>query len=201
VIFVEPEERHQGLICVLSEGTGPFASICRFMVRYNIDLFLQRPVLRQWLSHGKVYREASERQSSRFELFFDLLFVGIVHKIAEAAAEEPTGIGFAKYVLTFCPAFSIWGKCTPELHVIVSNFFFKIIADVRDIANQFANDDVTQRAYILWIMVLLVGYSNNGSTIQWGVSENGGETSIDAQSTIAMHWTLGFFVAAKFSKG
>lgn len=123
VIFVEPEERHQGLICVLSEGTGPLAPICRFMVRYNVDLFLQRPVLRQWLSHGKVYREASERQSSRFELFFDLLFVGIVHQIAEAAAEEPTGIGFAKYVLTFCPAFSIWGKRAPELHVIVSDFF------------------------------------------------------------------------------
>ena len=118
VIFVEPEERHQGLICVLSEGTGPLAPICRFMVRYNIDLFLQRPVLRQWLSQGKIYREASTRQSSRFELFFDLLFVGIVHQIAEATAEEPTGIGFAKYVLTFCPAFSVWGKRVLELHVI-----------------------------------------------------------------------------------
>ena len=155
------------------------------MVKYNIDQFLQRPVLHQWLSNGKIYREASERQSSRFELFFDLLFVGIVHQIAEAAAEEPTGIGFAKYVLTFCPAFSIW-------------------ADVRDTANQFANEDVTQRAYILWIMILLVGYSNNASTIEWGVSVNGEEAttaSIDAQSTTAMQWTLGFFVVAKLSKG
>lgn len=155
------------------------------MVKYNIDQFLQRPVLHQWLSHGKIYREASERQSSRFELFFDLLFVGIVHQIAESAAEQPTGIGFAKYVLTFTPAFSIW-------------------ADVRDIANQFANEDVTQRAYILWIMVLLVGYSNNASAIEWGLPVDGGEAttgSIDSQSTAAMRWTLGFFVVAKISKG
>jgi hypothetical protein len=131
-------------------------------------------------------REASERQSTRFELFFDLLFVGIVHQIAEAAAEEPTGIGLAKYILTFCPAYSVW-------------------ADVRDTANQFGSDhDVTQRAYILWIMILLVGYSNNASTIEWGQSNDGGQASaksIDAQSTTAMQWTLGFYAAAKLSKG
>jgi hypothetical protein len=186
IIFVDPEERKEGLICSFSQGTGFVASICRFIVKYNIDQFVQRPVLRQWLSKGKVYREASERQSSRFELFFDLLFVGIVHQIAEAAAEEPTGIGFAKYVLTFCPAYSIW-------------------ADVRDTANHFADSDaVTQRAYILWIMVLLVGYSNNANTIRWGVPVDGGNVGawdIDAQSASATRWTLGFFVVAKLSKG
>ena len=156
---------------------------CRILVKYNIDQFLQRPVLRQWLQNGKVYREAGERASSRFELFFDLLFVGIVHQISEGAAAEPTGIGFVKYVLTFTPAFSIW-------------------SDVRDMANQFANDDVTQRAYILWIILLLVGYSNNATSIQWGVPEGGeGNLDITRQSTIAMNWALGFFVVAKFSKG
>lgn len=127
-------------------------------------------------------QEASERQSSRFELFFDLLFVGIVHQIAEAAAEQPTGIGFAKYVLTFAPAFSIWG-------------------DVRDTANQFANDDSTQRAYILWIMILLVGYSNNASAVEWDKGENSTAGSVSESSTAAIRWTLGFFVAAKLSKG
>ena len=106
-----------------------------------------------------------------------------MHQISEGAAEEPTGIGFAKYVLTFTPAFSIW-------------------SDVRDMANQFANDDVTQRAYILWIMLLLVGYSNNATSIRWGVPEGGeSRTGISRQSTIAAHWALGFFVLAKASKG
>lgn len=138
-------------------------------------------MLHQWLVGGKIYREASERQSSRFELFFDLLFVGIVHQIADSAADEPTGIGFAKYILTFAPAFSIW-------------------ADVRDLANQFANDDVTQRAYILWTMILLVGYSNNASSIEWGVDGEGVDV-VSEGSMAAIRWTLGFFVVAKVSKG
>lgn len=101
-----------------------------------------------------------------------------MHQIADSAAEEPTGIGFAKYVLTFAPAFSVW-------------------SDVRDLANQFANDDVTQRAYILWTMILLVGYSNNASSIEWGVDGEG----IGTESLAAMRWALGFFVVAKVSKG
>ncbi|KAJ7135420.1 hypothetical protein C8R43DRAFT_1020947 [Mycena crocata] len=186
IIFVQPEDRDQGLICRLAKGQGTSASVCRIMVRYNIDQFLQRPVLHQWLQNGRLYREAGEQQSSRFELFFDLLFVGMVHQLSEAASEEPTGIGFIKYVLTFAPAFSIWG-------------------DVRDIANQFANDDVTQRAYILWIMMLLVGYSNNASSIEFGkveTTEPGleGHEDLTEQSMNSMRWTLGFLVVAKMSK-
>ncbi|KAF7979022.1 hypothetical protein HWV62_43999 [Athelia sp. TMB] len=177
IIFVEPQE-YEGFICTISHGKGVAAAFCRQIVRYKLDRLLQRPVLHQWLVDGKIYREASERQSSRFELFFDLLFVGIVHQIADSAADEPTGIGFAKYILTFAPAFSIW-------------------ADVRDLANQFANDDVTQRAYILWTMILLVGYSNNASSIEWGVDGEG----VSEGSMAAMRWTLGFFVIAKVSKG
>lgn len=63
--------------------------------------------------------------------------------------------------------------------------------------NQFANDDVTQRCYILWIMVLLVGYSNNAASIELLVV---GETPT-AQNLAALRWTLGFFVMAKLSKG
>ncbi|KAF7343484.1 hypothetical protein MVEN_01781300 [Mycena venus] len=186
IIFVHPEDLDQGLIYRLSKGQGPSASVCRVMVRYNLDQFLKRPRLHQWLSAGKIYREAGEQQSSRFELFFDLLFVGMVHQISEAAAEEPTGIGFAKYVLTFVPAFGIW-------------------ADIRDIANQFSNDDVTQRAYILWISVLLVGYSNNASAIKFGATETGVEGApeggiLTEDSFTAMRWTLGLFCLAKLSK-
>jgi hypothetical protein len=174
------------------------------MIRYNIDQFLQRPRLHQWMSGGKIHRvqticytdshiiitysqEAGEQQSSRFELFFDLLFVGMVHQITEATAEQPTGIGFAKYVLTFVPAFSVW-------------------ADVRDVANQYANDDVTQRAYILWIMILLVGYSNNASAIEFGKTETGPEGALEGailteEGLTSMRWTLGFFVVAKLSRG
>ncbi|KAJ7057067.1 hypothetical protein C8F01DRAFT_1153281 [Mycena amicta] len=187
IIFVHPEDMDQGLIYRMSKGEGARATVCRFMVRYNIDQFLQRPTLHSWLQNGKLFREATELQSSRFELFFDLLFVGMVHQLSEAAAEEPTGLGFANYVLTFAPAFSIW-------------------SDIRDMANQFANDDVTQRAYILWTMLLLVGYSNNASSIQFRREESlgsgegeGSATSFEANLT-SLNWAIGFFVVAKLSR-
>ncbi|KAJ7130167.1 hypothetical protein C8R44DRAFT_978325 [Mycena epipterygia] len=203
IIFVQPEDRDQGLICQLAKGKGTRASVCRLMVRYNLDQFLQRPVLHQWLQNGKLYREAGEQQSSRFELFFDLVFVGMVHQISEAAAEEPTGIGFAKYILKFPPAFSIWFPSFHCLHPGFSTHDPTYRSDLRDIANQFANDDVTQRAYILWIMLLLVGYSNNASAIKFGGTETGVEgeqESLTAESLTSMRWTLGFFVVAKLSK-
>ncbi|KAJ7031649.1 bacterial low temperature requirement A protein-domain-containing protein [Mycena alexandri] len=180
VIFVQPEDYDQGLIYQFAKGQGPRAATCRFLVRYNVDRLLQRPRLHQWMSAGKIYREAGEQQSSRFELFFDLLFVGMVHQISEAAADQPTGLGFAKYILTFVPVFSIWG-------------------DVRDVANQFSNDDVTQRVYILWIMMLLVGYSNNASAIELGSPESEDGLFTDVGLT-SMHWMLGFFVVAKASR-
>ena len=118
-----------------------------------------------------------DRQASKFELFFDLLFVGIVHQISDAAAEDPTGDGLVKYFLTFCPAISV-------------------SSDVREIVNEFGTDDASQRTFILWIMLLLVGYSNNASSIDIG--PQGADVAL--RST-AIRWSLGFATVAKFSKG
>jgi hypothetical protein len=178
VVFIDPKKEQQIACSAELKDPGARGAISRFLKRYNINDFIRRPILHQWIQNGKVYREAKERASSRFELFFDLLFVGIIHQIAESTAERPNGIGFAKYILTFCPAFSVW-------------------SDVRDMVNQFANDDVTQRCYILWIMVLLVGYSNNAAAVQL-VSIHEDLTNASAS---ALRWAIGFFIAAKFSKG
>ncbi|KAJ6481683.1 hypothetical protein C8R45DRAFT_1002690 [Mycena sanguinolenta] len=179
IIFVQPEDEDQSLIYRLSKGLGPRASVCRVMVRYNLDQFFQRPRLHQWLSGGKIYREARELQSSRFELFFDLLFVGMVHQISDAAADQPTVIGFVRYILTFMPAYSIW-------------------SDVRDFANHYGSDMTDQRVYILWMMLLLVGYSNNATAIEFGDDLEAGLITED--SFTAMRWTLGFFCVAKISR-
>ncbi|KAF7329842.1 hypothetical protein MKEN_00247600 [Mycena kentingensis (nom. inval.)] len=200
IVFVHPEDLDQGLIYRMSRGDGARATVCRYMVHYNIDQFFQRPKLHQWMTAGKLYREATDMASSRFELFFDLLFVGMAHQLSEAAAEQPTGLGLAVYVLTFAPAYSIW-------------------ADIRVLANHFSNDDVTQRAYILWTMLLLIGYSSNASAIQihhedavslvTRASEAAAEGATEVASTgsgsfdaniKALNWALGFFVIAKVSR-
>jgi hypothetical protein len=134
------------------------------------------------------YREAEDRQSSKFELFFDLLFVAVVHQMSDAAAESPTGLGLVKYILTFCPAFSIW-------------------SDVRDIMNQMGTDDVSQRFYILWIMALLAGYSINASSVELAVLGSSvgegasvSETEERDASSRALQYAMAFFCVAKLSR-
>jgi hypothetical protein len=176
VVFVDPKKEHAGELP--HYHYKPPSKLHMFFHNYNFTEFANRPILHQWFQNRKIYREARERVSSRFELFFDLLFVGIVHQLAESAAEQPNGLGLTRFILTFALAFSVWG-------------------DVRDLGNQFGNDDVTQRVYFIWIMVLLVGYSNNAFSVQlFTPSQQPTE-----ESKVSLRWTFGFVVAAKFSKG
>lgn len=94
----------------------------------------------------RLYREVDDREPSQFELFFDLVMVGIIHKLADGAAEAATGLNVAKFVLVFFPAWSIW-------------------TDVRGYINVSGTDDVCQRLYILLNMMLLVGYAANATGI------------------------------------
>lgn len=108
--------------------------------------------------------------------------------MSDAAAEAPNGLGLVKYILTFCPAFSIW-------------------SDVRDVMNQMGTDDVSQRFYILWIMALLVGYTINASSIELAVlghhlEEGASAHEVEEQdlSRRALQVTIAFFCVAKLSK-
>lgn len=42
---------------------------------------VSKPVIRQWIAGGKLYREESSREMPRIELFFDLLYVGVIHQL------------------------------------------------------------------------------------------------------------------------
>lgn len=107
----------------------------------------KRPLIRQWVFQNKVYQEVDDRSPSQFELFFDLVMVGIIHKLADGAAEAPTGLNVAKFVLCFYPAWSVW-------------------SDLRSYMNVSGTDDVWQRMYTLLVMCLLVGYAANATGIQ-----------------------------------
>ncbi len=53
----------------------------------------KRPLIRQWIHNGKIFREVSERIPSRFELFFDLVFVGerrVRTRLASAIVQRRT---------------------------------------------------------------------------------------------------------------
>lgn len=54
------------------------------------DLFA-KPVVRQWISGGKLYREATSRELPRIELFFDLLYVGVIRQLGGWVEESADG--------------------------------------------------------------------------------------------------------------
>ena len=145
------------------------------LVSYGAELpirlghLFKRPLIRQWVLQDKLYREIDDRAPSQFELFFDLVMVGIIHKLADSAAEGATALNVAKFVLVFYPAWSIW-------------------TDVRGYINVSGTDDVVQRIYILVVMILLVGYAANatGIIIEKAEGDLTGEHA-SAESSIAGH--------------
>jgi low temperature requirement protein LtrA len=133
----------------------------------------KRPLIRQWVLQDKVYRELDDREASQFELFFDLVMVGVIHLLAEAAAEAATGLNVIKFILCFYPAWSVW-------------------SDVRAYINVSGTDDVWQRIYILLNMILLVGYSANACGIVIEKVEGAAEEALeietgDADTGLSIH--------------
>lgn len=112
---------------------------------YNNGIFV-KPYALNYFYKGELYRTPGERTSGKFELFFDLLYVGIVARLAKAATESANGIGLLRYVLLFMPAWQIW-------------------ADMKDFMNYYYNNDITQKLYVLWQMTLLIFYSNNANNV------------------------------------
>ncbi|GAA5908287.1 hypothetical protein JCM6882_006792 [Rhodosporidiobolus microsporus] len=106
----------------------------------------KRPIVRQWMVGGILAREQAHREAARFELFFDLVFVGIIHQLAERAAEETSSWAIFKFAVFFYLAWSIW-------------------QDVRQFVNVSGTDDVPQRLYVLLVMALLLGFSANASAV------------------------------------
>lgn len=135
--------------------------------RFTVRSFVKPFVIKQWLHRGKLYRERRERVPSRFELFFDLVFVAIAHQLSEAAAEQASGAGAAQFILTFFPTWSLW-------------------SEFRAFVNASGTDDILQRVGVLYMMALLIGYTANASAISVFLPENvethsstGGESVVE----------------------
>lgn len=125
---------------------GPHIQKHGFELPVKWSHLLKRPVVRQWIHEGNLYREKGERLPSRFELFFDLMFVGIAHVVAEGATEDASGFNVLKFVLEYFPTWAYW-------------------MDVCVFLNVSGTDDVKERLGLLACMVLLSGYSANASAL------------------------------------
>ena len=69
--------------------------------------FYRRPVVRQYFHKGLLWRASEIEEVASFELFVDLLYVGIIAVIGDNAAEDATGYGLVRFAVTFI----LDGKC------------------------------------------------------------------------------------------
>lgn len=128
----------------------------------------RRPRALQYFRRGTLIRGHEERSSGRTELFFDLIFVGLVAVLSKQVTEEPTGASLVRYILTYLPAYIIWGY-------------------MREIFNNYYLDDVYQRLLVLFVMCGLVVYGNNAGEVQEQLTEGYGRAT-----TVGTYLVLAF---------
>lgn len=55
--------------------------------------FFVKPTIRQYWHRGLLWRASEVEEVASFKLFVDLLYVGIIAVVGDAAAEDATGFG------------------------------------------------------------------------------------------------------------
>jgi low temperature requirement protein LtrA len=125
--------------------------------------FFRRPRALQYFRGNVLVRSEDERSSHRLELFFDLVFVGLIAVLAQEAVHEHNGYAIVRYVITYMGAWMIWNY-------------------MREVFNSFFVDDMPQRFLILVVMCCLVVYGNNATEVEKAYAKGGGarETAIGA---------------------
>ncbi|KAK4143596.1 uncharacterized protein C8A04DRAFT_12290 [Dichotomopilus funicola] len=102
----------------------------------------QRPVIKQYFHRGLLWRSAENTEIMSFELFFDLLYVGIIAINGDHAAEESDGRELIRFIVTFCMSWRIW-------------------SDVQQVVSWFQTDDILQRVEIIFLISCLLGHTTN----------------------------------------
>lgn len=93
-----------------------------------------RPQVRQYFHKGLLWRSAQSGEVASFELFCDLLYVGVIDVIGEVAVEAPSGLSLLHFVIAFSIGWKIW-------------------ADLTNVVNWFVIDDIFQRLCVLFYLV------------------------------------------------
>ncbi|KAL8669721.1 MAG: hypothetical protein Q9168_005705 [Polycauliona sp. 1 TL-2023] len=102
----------------------------------------KRPVVRQYLHKGLIWRSSELQEVASFELFVDLLYVGIIAIVGDQAVEHPTGSGLLQFIIVFSIGWKIW-------------------SDLQTITSWLVVDDIIQRLSVMFVMACLVGFASN----------------------------------------
>lgn len=118
----------------------------QYIKRPKGSVWFIRPHALNYFKDGVLYRTKGERSSSKTELFLDLMYVGIIANLAGDAVEHASWGALLKYILLFIAVWTVW-------------------CDIKDFTNYYYNEDLSQKLYILWILILLTIFCNNQTAI------------------------------------
>lgn len=104
--------------------------------------FFKVPVVRQYFHKGLLWRASDQQEVANFELFTDLLYVGIIAINGDYASEDATGLSLLHFIITFTMSYKIWNEMTL-------------------IVGWFKTNDLAQRLSVLFMLSCLVGYTLN----------------------------------------
>jgi low temperature requirement protein LtrA len=89
-----------------------------------------------------LWRSKESGEVASFELFVDLLYVGVIAAIGDTASEDATSLALLHYVITYLMSGRMW-------------------ADVTNMTNWFEMGDVVQRLIIIIFLLCLLGFTVN----------------------------------------
>ena len=98
--------------------------------------------VRQYLIDNILHREEEERKTSWMELFFDLIFVGVIAQLGHAVQHHLDARGIWEYFIKFSIVWRVWA-----MQVMFMNRFF--------------SNDLTSKLYLLVIAAIAIGLSLN----------------------------------------
>lgn len=104
--------------------------------------FWKRPVVRQYFHKGLLWRSKESGKVASFELFIDLLYVGIIGVIGDTASEDATALSLLHFTITYIMSWRMW-------------------ADITTLINWFETGDIVQRLSILLYLTCLLGFTVN----------------------------------------
>ncbi|KAI9716559.1 MAG: hypothetical protein M1812_005290 [Candelaria pacifica] len=104
--------------------------------------FWKRPIVRQYFHKGLLWRASETEEVASFELFVDLLYVGIIAINGDNAVEFADGKSLLRFCITFILSWKLW-------------------SDLTMIISWFETDDMFQRLCVMFVMACLFGYTTN----------------------------------------
>ncbi|KAJ4501928.1 hypothetical protein HRR80_009524 [Exophiala dermatitidis] len=103
---------------------------------------VRRPAIRQYFHKGLLWRSAKAGEVASFELFVDLVYVGVIDIVGERAVEHAGGLSLLHFIIIFNIGWRIW-------------------SDLSLIVNYFEIDDIFHRLSVIFYLVCLFGFTIN----------------------------------------